>query len=138
MSIMGRKGNTDDRYLELVEAFPLRPIRSDEELDQAVEIIDSLLSQKTLVADEEDYLDVLSDLVRRYESEAHPMAPVSDAELLRHLTEAKGVSQTDVSQATGIAVSTICEVLAGKRALNRNHIGKLARYFQVSPEIFAF
>jgi HTH-type transcriptional regulator / antitoxin HigA len=138
MSIVDRKGDTHDRYLELVREFPLRPLRSDEELDQAVKVVDSLLSQKTLVTDEEDYLDVLSDLVRRYESEAHPIAPVSDAQLLRHLIEAKGVSQTDVSQATGIAVSTICEVIAGKRTLSRRHIGKLAKYFRVSPEAFAF
>lgn len=66
------------------------------------------------------------------------MAPLSDAQLLRHLIEAKNVSQTEVSQVTGIAVSTICEVIAGKRTLSRRHLGKLARYFRVSPEAFAF
>jgi HTH-type transcriptional regulator/antitoxin HigA len=29
-------------------------------------------------------------------------------------------------------------VLAGKRTLNRTQIGKLARYFRVSPAAFAF
>jgi len=77
-------------------------------------------------------------LIERYESEAHPMAPVSDAEMLRHLIEAKGVLQTVVSKATGITDSTISEALSGKRALNRGHIGKLARYFGVSPDVFAF
>ena len=66
------------------------------------------------------------------------MAPVSDAEMLRHLIEAKGVSQTEVADATGIAVSTISEVLQGKRTLNRGHIGKLAKYFSVPPDVFAF
>jgi HTH-type transcriptional regulator / antitoxin HigA len=37
-----------------------------------------------------------------------------------------------------IAVSTISEVLCGKRTLNRDHIGRLARYFHVSPDTFAF
>jgi len=69
---------------------------------------------------------------------AHPIAPVSDGEMLRHLIEAKGVSQTEVSRATGIANSSISEILKGKRSLNRSHIGKLARYFNVSPEVFAF
>ena len=66
------------------------------------------------------------------------MAPVSDAEMLRHLIEAKGVSQTEISSATGIADSTISEILKGRRSLNRSHIGKLARYFNVSPDVFAF
>jgi HTH-type transcriptional regulator/antitoxin HigA len=96
------------------------------------------LDRSSLAPQEEDYLEVLGDLVERYESEAHPMAPVSDVEMLRHLIDAKGVSQTEVSKATGIADSTISEVLKGKRSLNRSHIGKLSRYFGVSPEVFAF
>jgi len=127
-----------DRYLELVRQFPLRPLRTDKELDKAVRMVDSLLDRRDLRPEEEDYLDVLSDLVERYESDAHPMPPVSDAEMLRHLLEAKGVSQTDVAAETGIADSTISEVLQGKRNLNRAHIGRLTKYFGVSPEVFAF
>jgi HTH-type transcriptional regulator / antitoxin HigA len=138
MSITKHSENIEDRYLDLVQRFPLRPIRSDRELDEAIKVIDSLLSQPSLIPEEEDYLDVLGDLVKRYESDTHPIAPVSDAEMLSHLIEAKGVSQTEVSESTGIAVSTISEILAGKRTLNRSHIGKLARYFKVSPQVFAF
>jgi len=138
MATVNSRGSVKDHYFELVLQFPLRPIRSDEELDEAVRMVDSLLDRRDLVPGEKDYLEVLGDLIERYESEAHPMAPVSDAEMLRHLIEAKGVSQTEVAEATGIADSTISEVLKGKRALNRSHIGKLARYFSVSPDVFAF
>lgn len=133
-----RKGKAKDLYFELVLQFPLRPIRSDKELNAAVKMVDSLLDRKNLASEEEDYLEVLGDLIEQYESKAHPIAPVSDVEMLRHLIEAKGVSQTEVSKATGIADSTISEVLKGKRALNRSHIGKLTRYFSVSPDVFAF
>jgi HTH-type transcriptional regulator / antitoxin HigA len=138
MATANRSGSAKERYLELVRKLPLRPIRSDDELDEAVRMVDSLLSRRDLAAEEEDYLEVLGDLVERYEAEAHPMRPVSDAEMLSHLIEAKDVSQTDVSEATGIADSTISEVLNGKRSLNRSHIGKLARYFNVSPGVFTF
>jgi len=138
MATVNHLGNVEDRYFQLVLRYPLRPIRSDQELNDAVQMVDSLLDRRDLAPEEEDYLEVLGDLVERYESEAHPMAPVSDAEMLRHLIEAKGVSQTAVSKATGIADSTISEALSGKRALNRSHIGKLARYFGVSPDVFAF
>ena len=138
MATVDPRGKNKDRYLDLVLRFPLRPIRSDAALDEAVRMVDSLLDRKDLAPEEEDYLDVLGNLVEQYESEAHPIAPVSDAELLRHLIEAKGVSQTAVSKATGITDSTISEALSGKRALNRSHIGKLSRYFGVSPNVFAF
>ena len=125
-----------DRYLELIQTFPLRPIRSDKELSAALAVVDELLDQERPVAEERDYLDVLSGLVQRYEQERHPMPPVSDAQMLRHLIEAKNVTQVQVARATGIAESTISSVLAGNRRLNREHIEKLARYFHVGARAF--
>ncbi len=63
--------------------------------------------------------DVLSDLVAAYEEEAVPIKPVSDADMLRFLIEAKGVTQVQAAKEAGIAESTISEVLAGRRKLNR-------------------
>ena len=125
-----------DRYLELVRAFPLRPLRSDEDLDRAIAVIDSLIDRDDLDEGEEDYLDVLGDIVERYETEHHPMPPVSDAAMLRHLIESRETTQSTVAAETGIAVSTISEILTGKRGLNRRHIAALARYFHVSPAVF--
>jgi HTH-type transcriptional regulator/antitoxin HigA len=56
--------------------------------------------------------------------------------MLAHLIEAKGVRQADVARGTGIAISTVSEVLAGKRQLSRRHIEKLATYFHVGASAF--
>jgi len=126
-------------YWVLIQPHPLRPIRSDEELDRAIAMIDSLLDRPQLDRDEDDYLDVLSDLVEKYESDRHPLPPVSDAEMLRFLmTDAQGVTQARLAADTGIPESTISEVLSGKRRLSRRNIGILARYFHVSPSAFSF
>jgi HTH-type transcriptional regulator/antitoxin HigA len=131
-------GKREDRYLELVRGFPLRPLRSDADLDAAVAVVDSLLDQPDLSAPEQDYLDVLSDLIEAYEAEAVPMRPVGDADMLRFLIEGGGTTQAEVAKQVGMPESTISEVLAGKRKLNRSQIGKLARYFHVEPGAFAF
>ena len=125
-----------DRYLEWIREFPLRPIRSDKELRDALSVIDRLLDANQLVREEQDYLDVLGGLVQRYEQERHPMPQVSDAEMLRHLIEAKNVTQAQVARATGIAESTVSALLAGNRRLNREHIEKLAQYFHVGARAF--
>src|SRR5262245_17150167 len=129
-------GKTEDKYLELVRRFPLRPLRTEEDLDAAVAVVDSLIDQPVLTAPEQDYLDVLSDLVEDYESETVPMRPVGDAELLRFLIEQKRVTQAETANGAGIAESTISEVLAAKRKLNRGQIAKLARYFHIEPGVF--
>jgi HTH-type transcriptional regulator / antitoxin HigA len=130
-------GKSEDRYLDLVRAFPLRPLRNDADLDAAVVVIDLLIDRDELASPEQDYLDVLSDLVEAYEAEAVPMRPVGDAEMLRFLIEQKGVTQAGVAKEVGIAESTVSEVLAGKRKLNRTQIGKLARYFHIGAGAFA-
>jgi HTH-type transcriptional regulator/antitoxin HigA len=129
-------GKTEDRYLELVRQFPLRPLRSEADLDAAVAVIDRLIDRPRLTAAEQDYLDVLSDQVEAYEDEMVPIRPVGDAELLRFLIEQKNVTQAEAASGAGIAESTMSEVLAGKRKLNRAQIAKLARYFHVEPGAF--
>lgn len=125
-----------DRYLDLIRAFPLRPIRTDAELDQAVAMIDSLIDREALEPDEQDYLDVLADQVQKYESEQHPLPAVSEAEMLRHLIGARDITQLKLANETGIAESTISNILSDKRGLSRKHITVLARYFNVSPAVF--
>jgi HTH-type transcriptional regulator/antitoxin HigA len=128
--------DTDTGYLELVRMFPLRPIRSEIELDRAIAMIDSLLARDDLDPGEDDYLDVLGDLVHKYEAEHDPIAPVSDADMVRFLLESNDVAQTELAKRTEIAESTISEILAGKRQLSRRHIAALSRYFHVSPAVF--
>lgn len=130
-----RRGG-DGPYLRLIRALPLRPIRTDAELGRAIEVIDGLVKRPNLDPEEQDYLEVLSGLVREYESKHFPIRPVSDGDMLGYLLEEHGVTQKDLAQRTGIAESTISEVLAGKRKLNRRHITVLARIFYVSPAVF--
>jgi HTH-type transcriptional regulator / antitoxin HigA len=125
-------------YLGLVRTYPLRPIRSEKELDAAIRRIDALLDKPRRNRAEEDYLEVLGNLVERYETEKNPEEPVSDAAMLRHLLDARAVPQVEVARVTGIANSTISAVLHGNRSLSRDHIGRLATYFHVAPGVFAF
>lgn len=54
-------------YLALVHRFPLRPIRSESELDGAIATINDVLDQPELSPAALDYLDVLDRLVEDYE-----------------------------------------------------------------------
>jgi HTH-type transcriptional regulator/antitoxin HigA len=131
-----RQREVGTRYLTLIRRFPLRRIRSERELEQAIAVIDELLDRDQLTVDEQDYLDVLGDLVERYEDQAYPIPAVSDAGMLRFLIDQKEVTQADVARATGIREARISEILSGKRELTRTQITKLAAYFHVSPAVF--
>ncbi len=74
-------------YLALIRRFPVRPIMSEAELDQATALVNELLDRTRLDSAEDDYLDVLSDLIERYEDKHHPIEDVSADEMLEFLIE---------------------------------------------------
>ena len=133
----GLKGAGRDSYLELVMAFPLASIKCEEQLQEAQKVMDRLLARGRLDDGQEMYLDALSDLVAAYEDEHYAIEPASDAEMLRHLMEAKGVTQARLSRETTIPKSTISEILAGKKPFSRQLIRKLANYFNVDASVLA-
>jgi HTH-type transcriptional regulator/antitoxin HigA len=98
-------------------------------------MIDRLLARGALARDEEDYLDVLSDLVEKYEDDRYPIQPVSGLDALRHLVESSGKTQATIAAEAGLPESTLSEVLLGRRRLNTQHIGVLARYFRIDPGV---
>jgi HTH-type transcriptional regulator / antitoxin HigA len=125
-----------DKYLELIKSFPLRPIRSEADLDRATSVMHKLVDTSHLSAPERDYLLILGNLIQEYEAKAHPIEPLEPHEMLSSLLEARSVTQTEVSRVTGIPVSTISELLSQRRDFNVAHIEKLCAYFSVNPEAF--
>jgi HTH-type transcriptional regulator / antitoxin HigA len=131
------KGAGWDSYLKLVTAFPLASIKSDEQLQEAQKVIDQLLTRGELKGGEEMYLDALSDLVAAYEDAHFAILSASDAEKLRHLMEAKGITQAQLSRDAKVPNSTISEIPAGKKQLSRQLIRNFASYFQVDASVLA-
>ena len=126
-----------DRYLELVRECPLRVIRSETEYGLAIAMLDRLSDVgKSRSPDETEYLLSLGVFVKKYEDEHYRMPPVSGVDSLRYLMETHTVTQSVLAVKTGLAVSTISEILAGKRKLSLKHITELARFFGVKQTVF--
>jgi HTH-type transcriptional regulator/antitoxin HigA len=61
-----------DHYLDLVRAFPLRPIRSGAGHNQAIATIEALADRRdSWGTEDEDYFLVLALLIERYETEIY-------------------------------------------------------------------
>jgi HTH-type transcriptional regulator / antitoxin HigA len=124
-----------DTYPQLVSQFRLVPIKDDNHLKGAHQMIDRLM-QEDLDASGEDYLDVLVDLVEAYEEEHFPIADASDVDVLRELMRSNDLSQNDLAKRVQIAQSTISDVLNGNRKLTKGQVMKLAEFFNVAPAAF--
>ncbi len=122
-------------YIELLQAFPPRPIKSEEDFWATQEIIDDLIDRGELTEDEEDYLDVLGTLVYEYEQTQEPIPAVSGLEVLKFMMEQHNLSQKDLVSVFKTE-SIASEVLNGNRKLTVAHIQELAKMFNLSPAAF--
>ena len=127
---------TADRYLELVQRVPLRPIRDESSLDAATAMIDELLGLPELSAEEDDYLDVLGDLVEKYEAQAHPIPEAAPRDVLHYLMQCRELSPDGLANLVGIPAPVIAAMLVGETAVDPSEADRLAVYFSVEPKVF--
>lgn len=122
-------------YMELITAFPPRPIANEAELIATQNQINSILDKGKLTQDDRDYLKVLGLLVYDYENKHEPMPILKGSELLQALLEESNLQPKDLVTIFEIE-SAILDVLNGNRQLTAEQIQKLAAFFQISPNAF--
>jgi HTH-type transcriptional regulator/antitoxin HigA len=124
-----------DNYMELIQEFPLTHIKNDAHLKRAVEVIDTLVEAK-LSHGQQEYLDVLTDLVESYEQKNVHIPDATEADVLQALMVSHRLSQSALAIGVGISQSTIFSVVRGVRSLTRQQVDVLAKHSHVSPAVF--
>jgi HTH-type transcriptional regulator/antitoxin HigA len=132
-----RKVAVGNEYLAMIRQFPLRPLRSEEDLRKAGEILDRWLGEPNLTPGRRDYLATLARLVRDYEHEnvRRRFKKLTPIELLKHLLRENQMKTSDLGYILG-SRGLASEVLNGKRGLSKTLITKLSRRFGVDPALF--
>lgn len=124
-----------DSYFALIKVMPLRSIATARQLAEAQKMIDSLLARE-LDSGEEEYLDALTDLVEKYESDNCDFGDATCAQVLAFLIDDRGLSQQKVSAGAGVSKSTISELVHGKRTATVELAKKLGMFFDIAPSVF--
>jgi HTH-type transcriptional regulator / antitoxin HigA len=135
MALVTKTKRLPPSYFALVEQFPLIHIRDDAKLDAASAMIDKLL-QQDLDRGSQEYLDALTDLVATYEDERVVIPDACEADVLRELMRSNSLTQPQLAKQVGIAQSTLSSVLTGARPLTKDHVIKLAKFFNIAPTAF--
>lgn len=112
----------------------MKPIRTDEEYEAALEEIDSLFD-----ADEEtpemDRLDLLMILVEAYEDE-HYQIPLPDPiAAIRYHIETTGITQARFAEIVGIPTGRVSELLSKTRELSKDHIRRIHNVTNIPLEV---
>lgn len=111
------------------------PITSDRQHEHYLSVLEKLAAKENPTPEEEKYAAVLLTLIEAYEEEHHSIPDACPVEVLRALMDAHNLRQKDLVPIFG-SESIVSEVLHKKRALNKTHIARLSKRFQVSPAVF--
>ncbi len=114
----------------------LRPIHDAAGYEQMVALMNSLLD---VVGEDEEHalaglLELVGDVVAKYEREHYALEPAAPRDSLRFLMEVRGLTQEDLSAI--VPQSNLSAILAGKRKISATLAGKLGKFFGVSPALF--
>jgi len=102
--------------------------RLTNELMRLEELTDSSREEKELA-------ELLTVLINEYETRRYPIPQASPQQTLRHLMEARDLTQKDLWKLFG-SKGVTSEVFHGKRAISRTQANRLADFFHVGVELF--
>lgn len=111
-------------------------VRTEADNERALATVERLMCRRR-TPDEDALLDVLADLIEKFESLAYrgPSRKPTPAETIRFLMEQNGLVQKDLWRLLG-GKSHTSEVLRRKRRVSNRQAGLLGRRFNVSPSVF--
>jgi HTH-type transcriptional regulator / antitoxin HigA len=124
-----------EKYIDLVNEFPPRPIKSEEDFIAVQKVVDTLLDMGQLSSDRREYLNLLGIIIHEYEEKTIEIPDIYGVELLHILIEEWGLNQKELVPIFKTE-SIVYAVLNGHRQLTVEHIEKLSEFFHISPAAF--
>ena len=117
-------------------ATDIASIRDEAHYRRMVAMLEALLDE---AAGDESHpamglVDIVGDLIEDYETQHHPLPPVSGLQALTFLMKQQRLAQSDLPEIGSQGV--VSEILAGKRELNMRQVRVLGERFAVSPATF--
>jgi HTH-type transcriptional regulator/antitoxin HigA len=112
-------------------------LRTEEEYDEAVRVLDELLDRDPEVGTEQhDLLEFLSVLIEAYEAKHYPdeMFATTPQDVVDFVLQQKGMQRADLAEIIG-GKSRVSEFFAGKRELSRLQIRTLRDLLGVPADL---
>jgi HTH-type transcriptional regulator/antitoxin HigA len=113
----------------------LKPIKTEQQYEEALERVYFLMKEKIEPdSPESDELELLSMLIKQYESEHFQVPKPHPLEAIKFRMEQMNISEAELSEILGHR-SRKSEVLSGKRKLSLNMIRRLKEKLLIPADI---
>ncbi len=124
-------------YRELCQLYLPRPIHDDAEYAEATRMMNAFAVFARLNREQQDYLDVLTELVDDFDKSKPVKWPkTTGVDILKHLMEERKMSAADLSRLLGGSRNLGGMILRGDRKLTLGHVRTLSKHFHVAADLF--
>lgn len=124
------------RYKRLLSQTMPVVIETEEENERMLSIVRKLMEKgEKLSPEEEKILKLFTRLIEDFEERYYHPREAEPLEVLQHLMEARGVTQSHLWELFG-SKGIASEVLNGKNGISKTHARSLASYFKVPADLF--
>ena len=123
----------DDRYGKILAKYQPRIIKTEEENDRFLAIVEDLMHRSSLSPEEEALLDLLVKLIEDFEAEHYHLDVSTPRSRLLHLMEARDLKANALTPLLGDRTHAI---LSGDSEILLEDAIVLGPFFHVKPELF--
>jgi HTH-type transcriptional regulator/antitoxin HigA len=122
-------------YSELLSQHQPRIIKTEEENEKFLVIVEELLSRPNLTLEEDALLELLVKLIEDFEDKHYQINASTLHSRLLHLMEARSLEQSDLVKILGSS-EVVASVINGELEITEEQAEALGKFFHVEPRLF--
>ncbi|MBE9012568.1 transcriptional regulator [Pseudanabaenaceae cyanobacterium LEGE 13415] len=124
------------RYSELLSQYQPKLIKTEEENEQALAIVEDLMHRQDRTAEEDELLDLWVALIEKFEQEHYQIGTTSTPRsMLLFLMEQQDRQESDLIEIFG-SEAGVADVLNDHCEMTRTQMKALGEFFSVNPSVF--
>lgn len=125
-----------DKYSKLLIQYQPKLIRTEEENERALAIVEELMHRPNRSLEENELYELLITLIEKFEREFYSPGEASTPHgMLLFLMEQQNITQEDLVGVIG-SEEVIAELIEGKREMTQEQAKVMGKFFKVEPSLF--
>lgn len=125
-----------DKYKELLFLYQPKLIRTEEENENALAVVEELMHKQDRTIEEDELYELLITLIEKFEREHYSPGQASSCpSMLLFLIEQQNTNQEDLVKIIGSS-EIVSSLINGEKKINKEQAKNLGKFFNVEPSLF--
>lgn len=122
-------------YSQLLVKYQPRIIKTEEENESFLAVVDELMSRRSLTIEEDAILDLLVKLIEDFEEKHYPLNGSTPRSVMLHLMEAQNITASSLVEVFGSS-ETVNKIMSGESEISMEQAVALGKMLHVNYNLF--